>query len=284
MNYITLFIIGIVLCFCIQASALKLVGGRTVKSESNFFSSIGRIQAGAHGSPEIMLLGSSITGRLPDRAQGYDGVANMGCDGGSAVDVIRAMDEGRLPRAPILIIEANALQVALSGEGEVAKAMRNTWFQVGSEIPLLSAYARPSAFLYSPLLAMRTGGYDQKISGDLSVSTVPIMPNEAWGSLPVGDNEQELINDIAPRMQRLKEQGSRLVVVWLPPARANNAEVPEWIRKLVSESGAEWWDLGQDANSDLVRLTDSVHMDTASAARTLNSILDGLRKTGGEVE
>lgn len=100
MRYPLILAITLALCFAAQSLALHLSGGRTAKSESNFFSSIGRIQAGAQGKPEVMVLGSSITGRLPDRTQGFHGWANMGCDGGSAVDALRAMDAGILPTAP----------------------------------------------------------------------------------------------------------------------------------------------------------------------------------------
>ena len=99
MRYALPFALTLALLFTVQTLALRAVGGRTAKSESNFFSSVGRIQAGTTGKVDAMMLGSSITGRLPDKAQGYAGWANMGCDGGSAVVTLRAMDKGLLPAA-----------------------------------------------------------------------------------------------------------------------------------------------------------------------------------------
>lgn len=257
----------------VQSLALKLSGGRTVKSESNFHSSLGRIQAGAQGRPEVMLLGSSITGRLPDRAQGYEGWANMGCDGGTAVDVLRAMQEGILPVAPTLVIEANTLHRALGEtETEVADAMRSPWFAAGLRISPVASYARPAAFLYSPLLAIRTGGFrDVETKQALGVSSRPQrVPDRPSPRLAAA--EKRLAQELAKLVNGLREKGSEVVVVWLPPGRNHSPEPPPWILEWCRRSSIPYWDLGQDANPDLIRLTDGIHMDAASAARTMRSL------------
>ncbi len=230
-----------------------------------------------------MLLGSSITGRLPDRTQGFREVVCMGCDGGSAADTIRAIDEGRLPRAPILIVEANTLAVALAGESQIASAMRKPWFQAGIRVPLISAYARPAAFLYSPLLSSRTGNYNTEAAEDLGVITTPVRPSSLWSRFEVDDKQRSLIDDISPRLKNLERKGSRVILVWLPPGRPNDDPPPSWILKLAAEAGAEWWDLGQDAAASEVTLTDHIHMDAESAAKTLRSILKGLGATGNAI-
>ncbi len=273
MRYASILVFGLLALFVIQHVALRAVGGRTVKSESNYFSSLGRIQAGVRSQPLVMVLGSSITGRLPDCAQGFEGVANLGCDGGSAVDTIRAIDEGRLPCAPVLLVEANSLPVALRGESKVAEAMREPWFRVGLHVPAVSAYARPAAFLYSPLLASRTGGYEDPGGADLGVKSRPGEPPAGWTELTLSDVERDLVADLSPRIRAIRESGTRVVFVWLPPARPRGAEPQPWIRQLVTASGSEWWDIGQQASPDLVCLTDGVHMDAATATRTTNSIL-----------
>jgi hypothetical protein len=273
MRYFITIAFSLAACFAAQALALRASGGRFTKSESNFFSSIGRIQAGARETPEIMILGSSITGRLPDRANGFAGVANMGCDGGSAADTLRAIDDGLLPRALIIIVEANALQVALRGESEIAMAMRGPWFRVGNAIPLLGADARPSAAFYSPLLAKRTGSFGAPDGEDLGDDSAPIPPDPAWRDLDLPENESKLATELARRIANLRAKGSRVIVAWLPPPRANQEPPAAWIRMMIAESGAEWWDLGQHADPELVQLTDHVHMNAASASRTLRSIL-----------
>ena len=265
-------------CFGIQMLGLRAVGGRTAKSESNFFSSIGRIQGGTVGKPEIMILGSSITGRLPDRSRGVSGVANMGCDGGSAVDALRAMDEGILPTAPWIVIEANTLHLALKPEPtEISKAMRGRWFRVGVKFPPLSAYARPAAFFYSTLLAKRTGESGQAdLNADLGVSSSPAEPQIVLTpTLP--DAQVEVIGEITGILHRLESKGSHFLIAWLPPARSDNSPPPDWILEIARRSGALWWDLGQEAAPGTVILTDGVHMAAPSAARTVVTLLGPLK-------
>lgn len=276
MRYSAIFLIVTASCFVLQAVALHRVGGRTTKSESNYFSSIGRIQAGAIGEPEVMLLGSSITGRLPDRTNGYEGFANMGCDGGNAVSILHAIDKGLLPSAPVLIVEANTLNQALDGlESEIGIAITRTWFKVGVSLPCFSAYARPSAFVYSKLLKRKIGQFGSAgDKADLNISTNPVVLEKQ--AKATHEEERDLINDLLPVIQRLRERGIRIVFIWLPPERQTGYPVPPWIKSLVFQSGSEWWDLGADAEPNLVTLTDGIHMSAESAALTIRSIKKGL--------
>ena len=281
MRYFAILLLTLAACFGAQALALRAVGGRTTKSESNYFSSLGRIQAGTTGEARIMLLGSSITGRLPDRAQGFDEVANMGCDGGSAVDALRAMDRGLLPVAPILVIEANTLVRALDPKpSEVGLSMDKPWFQAGMRVPSISAYARPSAFFYSLLLARRIGDFGQPGDGDGLHATG--MPARLQAPAPAAGNpaERALAAELQPILARLQGKGCRTIFVWLPPARGDGSPPPFWITSLIAGSNSEWWDLGAEAQRDLVVLTDGVHMAGPSASRTVVSLLKGIEQSG----
>ncbi|MBC7981245.1 MAG: hypothetical protein H7Y36_11845 [Armatimonadetes bacterium] len=273
MRYLLTFSITLGSAFGLQLLALKSVGGRTAKSESNFFSSLGRIQAGAQGTPEVMVLGSSITGRLPDRSRGYTGWANMGCDGGSAVDVLRAMDESSLPTAPHLVIEANTLQMALNAKTpEIGTSIRRPWFRVGLHLPCLAAYARPAAFFYSKLLAKRIGDFDShRLHEDLGVSSKPELVTTPPAS-QFSAAQESLINEVTAILHGLQQKGTVATIVWLPPARGNGSEPPAWILELARRSGVRYWDLGQQANSDEIILTDGVHMAAPSAAKTMESL------------
>jgi hypothetical protein len=272
MRYALLLALTLAACVTAQALALRAVGGRTAKSESNFFSSIGRIQAGARGEPEAMVLGSSITGRLPDRAQGFSGWANMGCDGGNAIDTLRAIDAGILPTAPLLVIEANSLQLSLDQpQTEIGQAMRKPWFKVGMTLPALAAYARPAAFIYSRLLERRIGSFDLPQGDDLGVAGMPAAVTAA-AAIELTPEQSEMIADVRGILQRLRERGSRAVIVWLPPARPDGSPPPAWILELARQCGVPYWDLGQDAQPGTVILTDGVHMAAPSAARTMRSM------------
>ena len=215
-----------------------------------------------------MLLGSSITGRLPDRANGFEGVANMGCDGGSAVDALRAMDRGLLPTAPVLVIETNTLHQAMNPRpSEVGIAMRQPWFQAGMRLPSISSYARPAGFLYSALLARKIGGFGDPVKGpDLELASRPQATAPAYDDARI-TTERELADEVVSLLKRLRERGCRTILVWLPPGREQGSQPPAWIAKIVNDSGSEWWDLGTDADPQLIELTDGVHMAADSAAR-----------------
>lgn len=273
-RYLPLLLLTLATCFAAQSFALRSVGGRTAKSESNFFSSLGRIQAGAQGKAEVMVLGSSITGRLPDRAQGYAAWANMGCDGGSAVDVLRAMDQGILPNAPWLVIEANTLQLALSERPtEIGVAMRQPWFRVGMAMPSLSAYARPSAFFYSKLMERRTGGFGTRTVEDLGVTSQPeLVKPQPERTLTA--RQLDVITEVRGILSRLKAKDSKAVIVWLPPARGDHSPPVPWILEMARQCGVSYWDLGQQAAPGTVTLTDGVHMAAPSAARTMMSLME----------
>jgi hypothetical protein len=281
MKYPSIIIFTLVLCFSAQLLALRASGGRFTKSESNFFSSVGRIQAGTVGTPEVMLLGSSITGRLPDRAQGFAGFANMGCDGGSAIDALRAMDKGILPVAPILVIEVNTLSRALEAtSSEVGQAMGRSWFGMGMKVPAVSAYARPSAFFYSLLLARKVGDYGDPEGGrSLEVKSLPTAL-AAKESLELSPREAELKDEVVALVRRLSAKGRKVVFVWLPPGRGEGSSIPDWIQAAIAESGSFWWDLGNEADPALITLTDSIHMAAPSAARTIISLKNAVNSIG----
>lgn len=280
MHYLLILIVTLGACFGLQVFALRAAGGKTTKSESNYFSSIGRIQLNVRGNPKVMLLGSSITGRLPDRANGFDGFANMGCDGGSAVDVLRAMDEGILPSAPWLVVEVNTLVLALEDRSnEIGRALRRPWFAVGLKVPIFSAYARPAAFCYSRLLTNRIGSFSAEEGlEDLGVSSLPQVPEKA--GLAHSAAEEALVQELVAILRRLEDRGSKAILVWFPPAR-DCEDVPGWILDLAARADVPFWDLGQQAEPGTVTLTDGVHMAAPSAARavrSLDSALQELRK------
>jgi hypothetical protein len=278
MRYLSILMLTLAACFGAQALALRAAGGRTAKSESNYFSSLGRIQAGTVGKADVMLLGSSITGRLPDRSQGFDGFANMGCDGGSAVDALRAMDHDLLPVAPVLVIEANTVHLALDRKpSEVGRAMESPWFRAGMRVPAISAYARPSAFAYSQLLAKKIGGFgDPATDDDLRIANRPA-PLSSATQEPLAADEHALVAELVPLLRRLQKRGCRTVFVLLPPGREPDTPLSAWLTALITESNSEWWDLATGVDPSLIVLTDHIHMSAPSAGRTMRTLVKGLR-------
>lgn len=274
MSYALTLVLTLAACFTVQTLALRASGGRTIKSESNFFSSVARIQVGQQGKPEILLLGSSLTGRLPDRASGFDGVANLGIDGGSAADTLRAIDRGHIDCPPEIIVEGNTLYRAVGqGPGEVARAMESRWFEVGRDLPNLGATARPSAFLYSWLMERKHGGATGGARQELPIGSRPRIPGEVEAPALSGP-EQELVADLVGVLRRLEDRGCRITVVMLPPGagvETPNRRIP---LALAFRAGVRWWDLNEGLPAGAVRYTDGVHMSPASAAATMATLLE----------
>jgi hypothetical protein len=267
-HYLIGFLAMFAACIGLQTLALRAAGGKTLKSESNYFSSVARIQTESQGSPKVMLLGSSMTGRLGDRSRGFDGFANLGCDGGSAVVTLRAIDQGILPAGPILVIEANTLAYELQGRGkEIAAAMRTEWFQVGMKAPNLGATARPAAFAYSWLLG-RGGDEGGEATDDfLHIGSKPVSLDPADAPLLDGASAA-LVEELAAIIERLRNKGSKVVLLQLPGDPADRPK-KEIAIALASRSGSPWWDLTEGLPDGAIGFTDGLHLDAASARKVM---------------
>ncbi len=244
--------------------------GPSAKSESNYFSSLARLQNAAALSAETRLLGSSLTGRLPDHRSGFGGVVNMGCDGSSAMDVLRAIDRGILPGARSLIVEGNTLFKSMGPQsGEIEKSIESLWFQVGMKFPMLSAGARPSGLVYS-WLRSRNFGMAEGPDG-------PVLPNNGFGMAPETRNlckaEMDLLEELVDISTRLGDRGHQLWIVILPPGApvdAPNQVIPRAWSRL---TGIPFIDLSANLPPGCVKYTDAVHMNPSSAAAALRTIL-----------
>jgi hypothetical protein len=278
MNYILTLTLALAACFGLQTLALHLVGGRTTKSESNFFSSIARIQTGAaEPLAEVFLAGSSLTGRFPSRTEEFPEVANMGCDGGNAAVVMRAIDKGILPLPPILVIEGNTLyREQGGGKSLVAEVMDSPWFGVGRKVTNLGATARPSAFAYSILLERKVGRADEGEKLPLPVPAIAMIPPPGLEPLP--ENAASVVAELAAITARFRERGCRMLIVQLPPAAAPEKMNTRMPYELSRVTGIPLLDLSKDLPPGSVRYTDGIHMAPASAAAALRSILAALDK------
>lgn len=273
-SYAIAFTVFLAACFGGQSLALRQSGGKTVKSESNYFSSVARIQTETRGAPRVMLLGSSMTGRLADRGAELPGVANLGCDGGSAVVTLRAMDRGLLPAAPVLVIEANTLSYALENRGrEIAAAIGSDWFKLGTRLPNVGATARPTAFAYSWLMARKESSAPS--SGELSVSTKPVRLSAA-DAPALEPAASTLVDELAGILGRLEAKGSRVILVMLPPGVKTGCVQTDLPRALACKTGLPWWDLNEGIAPGSVGFTDGLHLDAPSASKVLAAIVRGV--------
>ena len=264
-------------CFGIQTLALHHVGGRTTKSESNFFSSIARIQTGsAQPVARVFLAGSSLTGRFPSRSEEFPDVANLGCDGESAAVVMRAIDKGILPLPPVLVIEGNTLyREQGGGKSLVAEVMESQWFELGRNIPNLGATARPSAFAYSILLERKVGRADGGEKLPLPIPSVALIPPTDTETLP--KSAEELVAELSEICGRFRERGCSILIAQLPPGDAPETMYTRIPYELSRAAGIPMLDLTKDLPPGSVRYTDGIHMAPASAAAALRSILNAIK-------
>ncbi len=272
LKYLLAVLLSLAGLFFVQTFALDAVNGIPGKSESNYFSSLGRIQAGIRRKPEIMLLGSSITGRLADEKDGFEGVANLGCDGGSAVDTLRAIESNFIPKAEVLIVECNNLTRGLqSFEGTVGEAIGGLSFRLGNRMPQLSSAARPSGFFYSLLMRFRLDPSKGPEGPRLDVRSSPFLVEEAT---QITNEDGELVTELARIINDLKDQGVRVLLVMYPPGVEGDSRNRKIAQNLSLSTNTPYWDLMNKLPEGSFELTDQVHMDRRSADRTLRAMLD----------
>ena len=266
--YLTALLVTLATCFAVQAALLRAFHGRTHKSESNFFSSVARLQTGIAPPPTVMLLGSSMTGRLPDRASGFDGVANLGCDGGSALPALRAIARGDFPAPTILVVEANTLDRG-GEQGELDEAIRSGWFWAGVRVPLLGATARPSAFAYSSLFAWNRRPQEERI-GRVEFSPIP----KPWGApVALTPAAEAAASELASLLDAAKQRGARVLLVQLPSRRKPNAEALALAHEVSLRTDTGFADLTTALAEPEIAYTDGVHLDGPSATLCLRLIL-----------
>ncbi len=273
LNYVSGLLASMLLCFAMQTGAGKLLPHG--KGESNYFSSLARLQEAVKPA-DCLIIGSSMTGRLPDRHQGLAGWANAGIDGGSAMDGLLALNQGLLPTPRVLVIELNSLSVSLTKRhSELLDAMQSPWFDLCSRVPWLSARWRPSSMLYAALLGIQ----DQSEGAQLpaySVSARPERLNQEDVTHKISQNatteELSLVRELRESLLRIKRHGCEVWLVWLPPGRSEARSAAGWTELVAIETQSPWWDLGRAVPADQVFLTDGIHMRADSAWRTMKTI------------
>lgn len=262
----------LIICFCVQAYVFFAHDGGSGKSESNYFSTLSRFQAAATPPAYIALAGSSITGRLPGRETGNQSIANLGSDGGSALDGMRliAMDEIDTPQW--LVIEANTLYVGAGyGDALIIKGAQGPWFDVGASLPLLGASARPSGMLYAQLLRR------PKILNGKAFTVTPnqIDPIESDPFKDFTVDEKKRFDDYVATIEQLQQRGVKFLITTYPAGGKTEREISLMrtsIAELAKRFPTTYLDLKRQIPRESLVFTDSVHLAPQSAARILSTI------------
>lgn len=261
----------LIVCFSLQALVVYGFGWKTGKGESNYFSTLGRFQAAAYPAAEIAFAGSSITGRLPGRETGNQRIANLGSDGGPALDGIRLLVAGKIALPEWLVIETNTMYGGVGfGESLISRNGQGPWFLIGSRFPLLGASARPSAMFYarllrrSPVLKGESVPLVTSLQGDTSIKDVT-------------DLEKLRLQEYLTAIADLRSKGVYIVLVKVPAGEMKDRDrrLVAWsISQIQQDQTIRYLDVDAQIPREQLVFTDGVHMAPESAAKVLASIVN----------
>lgn len=259
------FVVAAVLLFTGQFALIRKVDGRPGKGESNFFSSLARVQRACAAECEMALVGSSVTGRLPDRTAGIAGIANLGIDGGNGLDGLRAIEDGLVQVRRHVVIETNTLAVGLHAKDvQVSDGFDGLWFQLGKKFPLFSYSARPTSMIY--LLARSRSSADAG-----AAATPPAAPSlgpeviTRLPELPLPALEEGRVDRMCQGIETLKQRGILVTLVQYPPAANETSMEYRMAAAISARCQIPLWNLGRALPKDTYVLTDGIHLDARSA-------------------
>lgn len=280
-RYVAAFLIGLVVWGIAQMQAMRMLEGNWGKGESNFFSSLARVQNAAERPARVALVGSSITGRLPDRSSGFPEVVNVGIDGGSALDGLRAIDQGVIQVTDEVVIEINTLSVGLHAEGvQVAGSLSSPWFRAGLKFPAFAYRARPTGMFYS--WARNRGTRPKPEDGGVLKEGFGLPAEPDRFQVPqFGPEEAARIDQISNLVLRAKSRGLKVTLVQYPPAKDEESVHFSMARVIAQRCKVPVWNLGDQIRPEAVEFTDAVHLTGGSAAEVLKVLIDVLDLPAG---
>jgi hypothetical protein len=273
-RFLTGVLAALAFCFGMQGVAYYKLNAGAIKAESNYYSSLGRIQKARAPSASLALIGSSITGRLPGREAGNNDVANLGADGGSPLDGMELLVDGVIAQPQWLVVETNTLfnQIGYARIPLVAGA-KGSWFRIGANFPLVGASARPSGMLYSRILNRSQPATAEPFPVNL---TSPLAGHGGELSLAsLSPAQFERLRTLESGLKSLKHRGVRLLFVNYPAgqmaAREQNLMLTA-VLHLSRETGSAFLDLAGQIDRTELTFTDPVHLGPESAARILKTM------------
>lgn len=271
-KFLIVLLLSVSICFGIQAYFFYMRDAGTGKTESNYFSTFSRFQAGAKPAAMIALAGSSITGRLPGREVGNQDIANLGSDGGSAMDGLRLITEGRIDTPSWLVIEVNTLYRAVCiGETLIYKGAQSPWFVVGAKQPLLGASARPSGMLYAALLRRPK----ILVANGFQVSETTISPPAVGLLDKFTKGERMIFDSYVSQLQQLQARGVNIMIANYPAGEMTEQEkflMEVTLAELRKSVKLKYVDLRNQIPRQELQFTDPIHLGPASAASVLQTI------------
>lgn len=209
---------SMLLCFCFQALFVYGLDWKTGKGESNYFSTLSRFQAAAEGPAKIAFAGSSITGRLPGREIGNVDIANLGSDGGPALDGLKLLSTGRVALPQWVVIETNTLYGGIGFQRELGIA-KYTRSMVHGWITdyIIECICKTKCDVISKLLRR------PKVltSDSFSIRATKLSLND---KIVFTKAEQERYEEYEKSVNMLLEKGVKVILMQFPAGRMRDKE------------------------------------------------------------
>lgn len=240
-------------------------GWRADLAESNLQANLIRITRYLQAdSPDIVLAGSSISGRilpkffdLQDRE-----IHNLGLDGSGPLFAFEVISK-RTDRPDVVLVEANTLFRPFSANDAVLReATASTTAKLSERIPLFRPDVRPLTVAYAKLKSWRDAATQGRQCAPRVSSTGEAAVPGNYGAVKVA-------------FAALVEQGTRVVLVNMPAGEDWAMPLSGPARKLADELGLDVLEPGSEiylAEGDVLRFTDGLHLDGPSAAKVSEAL------------
>ena len=207
------------------------------------------------GEPEVLLVGSSITGRfLPSYFSGGAGeVVNLGLDAAGSSTSAEIVLEGSV-KPKVLVLESNGLRKAPNDAGLIIMDTRNTAsYHIAAAIPPVRPGFRPSDVLYSRLKVWKDSRGGQKL------------PEFDPAKLPATRWDPDYVNAL---LDDLRGRCDRLVIVNYPSISQSDPDLVVLLRDLSArDESIVYLDLHEEMKDEGLRFTDKVHLAAPSARK-----------------
>lgn len=235
------------------------------KEASNFFSSRARAQAAVYSDAKIILLGSSLSGRIPGCESGNMTIANFGVDGQTFAAGLRWLNLRRNKQDDVVILETNMIHgLKNTVFGEIS-----LWEKLGTKIPELRASSRPSAMLYS---ALKNGFQAKRGNWDVD-HEVDVRNYLVYNESNFQPKEEDLL--LLSELTKIQHAGGKVVFVEYPSGDRSIdsfSSRKSRITWLASKLNSSFYNFSHLVEEGVVQLSDGVHLD-ADSAKVFSSII-----------
>jgi hypothetical protein len=255
-------VFGAILLVAFWTIFVHLIGWRAELAESNLQANLIRITRYLREpSPDIVLVGSSVGGRLLPSYFEENGarVLNLGLDGSCpmfAFEVIRI----RAERPRLILLDTSTLFSKLGVNDAVLRdAMESLTTKLGPAVPFFRPEMRPLAIVYNKLKSW-------KESATLGQKCAPVIESPAQSA----SEEPETYADVKAALQKFKAEGVEIIFLdiphgagWAMPSRGPARQLAEELGCLFLQPGLSFSSEGDNT----MRFTDGIHLDAPSAMK-----------------